>query len=655
MCGIAGILQPASSRKPVSRQVLAGMTGELVHRGPDEAGLYLDDSAGLGHVRLSIIDLAEGIQPIANEDESLWIIFNGEIFNYPELRETLLAKGHQFRTATDTEVILHLYEEMGAACVHELNGQFAFAIWNAREKRCFLARDRVGIRPLFYSQHDGRFLFASEIKAILAYPGVERSLDPVALDQTFTFWTTLPGRTPFKGVSELRPGHYMDVVDGVPEIRRYWSPDLHPREAQTDWRPDALAEAIQAELKEAARIRLRADVPVGSYLSGGLDSSGISALVARHFKPDLKTYGICFAEQAFDEGMHQREMVSFLKTDHTELLVENNAIGAALPEVIRYCERPLLRTGPVPLFLLSKVVRDSGLKVVLTGEGADEIFGGYNIFRETMARRAWARFPGSARREGLIAQLYPYIFNDPKMRRVMTPFFARGLSQVDDPLYSHLLRWGNTARCKLFFSDALQDEIGAYDPIEELRHSLPDSFMRLGPLERAQWLEIDIFMSNYLLSSQGDRMAMGHGVEIRMPYLDKNVMRLMGSVPAHWKLLGLKEKYMLKRSFRGLLPESICGREKHPYRAPIAGSLLQCASMELIDEEALRESGLFDPVKTGRLVQKLRRGGAASEVDLMALTGIMTTQLLQRDLVDGLGAKGPLLNPQLVVDRRRRR
>ncbi len=652
MCGIAGIVGT-----PHAKERIYSMTAALRHRGPDESGIYLDNDVALGHTRLSIIDLSSGGQPIHNEDQTMWIVFNGEIFNYPELREQLIGKGHRFYTTSDTEVILHLYEEKGVDCLNDLNGQFAFAIWDKRKQTCFLARDRVGIRPLYFTDSASELIFASEIKSIFMNPQVSREIDPIAMDQTFTFWSPLPGRTPFTGIRELPAGHYLMVQNGTATQTRYWDPPFVPREEQLDWSPGQISEQIQHLLKEATRIRLRADVPVGTYLSGGLDSSGITALVSQNFNHDVQTFGIGFEDDAFDETTYQRAMVKYLGVKHTELMVSNAEIGDALPDVVWYSEKPLLRTAPVPLYLLAKSVRNQNLKVVLTGEGSDEVFGGYNVFREATVRRYWAKCPESEKRADLITHLYPYIFKDPKLKPMMRAFFARGLDQTADPLFSHLLRWNNTARIKNFFSDTMKASIGSYSGCDEVRDHLPEAFHGWNHLAQAQYLEMNIFMSNYLLSSQGDRMAMGRSVEVRMPYLDPKVMEFMGRVPAHWKILGLKEKYILKKSFCGILPKEIAMRPKQPYRAPISDSLLNIArtdrNKELLSPEALQRSSLFDPEKVGRLIKMAESGTAASEINDMALAGILTTQMLHHQFIDNFRPCDPSeLSPDMLIDHR---
>jgi asparagine synthase (glutamine-hydrolysing) len=325
MCGIAGICH-LNGPDGICMDTVERMVGSLHHRGPDESGIYLDDWVVLGHARLSIIDLSSGTQPIHNEDESMWIIYNGEVFNYLELRQELLKQGHRFYTTSDTEVILHLYEQQGPACVEQLNGQFAFVIWDNVRKELFAARDRMGIRPFHYTIAGDDFIFGSEVKAIFANEAVKRQIDPIAMDQIFTFWTTLPPRTAFKEIYELPPGHYLKVSGGRLTVQRYWEIPFHPPQEQLDMSPSEISERIRHLLQDAIRIRLRADVPVGTYLSGGLDSSITTALVVKNFNSDVRTFGIRFEQQAFDEGIYQNRMVNFLEANHREIHATNEKI-----------------------------------------------------------------------------------------------------------------------------------------------------------------------------------------------------------------------------------------------------------------------------------------------------------------------------------------
>jgi asparagine synthase (glutamine-hydrolysing) len=656
MCGIVGICD-LQSRLSVDLCDIQRMMAVSRHRGPDETGVYLDDRVALGHLRLSIIDLQSGCQPIHNEDQTLWIVYNGEAFNYVELKRRLEERGHHFYTATDTEVILHLYEQEGPECVKHLNGQLAFAIWDNAKQELFLARDRVGIRPLHYTVHDGKLIFASEIKSIFAATGVPRELDPVSLDQIFTVWTVLPGRTPFRDVYELPPGHYMRVAHGTIDVEKYWEVPIYSRQEQLTEPVGAVCEQIEELLIDAIRIRLRADVPIGCYVSGGLDSSGVAALATRRLGVHWNTFGIRFTQEAFDEGIHQEKVASFLGSSHRELWATPERIGDTFADTLWHCEKPLLRTAPVPLHMLSGLVRQSGLKVVLTGEGADEVFGGYDIFKEAKVRQFWERRPESAARAALIGQLYGDVFRDQRVRPFLPSFFGKGLSRSDDPLFSHLVRWDNTSRIKTFFSDEVRAAIGPADPYEQIRQSLPRRYHQLDAVTKAQYLETLIFLSNYLLSSQGDRVAMANSVEIRLPFLDYRVIELAAKVPSRWKVLGLDEKHILKKVLAAVLPREIVARRKQPYRAPIVNCLLSGGSRELatelLSDAAIKRVGLFDATKVDKLMRKFQTVKSPGEIDSMALAGILSTQIIHRQFVEDFEARAQrTVEPDLIVDRR---
>lgn len=629
MCGIAGIFKNNDSQpNPI---LLNKMIHSLRHRGPDESGLYIDDRVGLAHARLSIIDLTEGTQPIHNEDKSLWIIFNGEVFNYPELRVELIKLGHKFYTKTDTEVILHLYEEDGVDCLHKLNGQFAFAIWDVKKQTLFLARDRTGILTLFYSIRSDSLLFASEIKALFADQSFSRNIDHKALDQIFTYWTTLHDRTFFNGVSELPPAHFMIITPDSYKIERYWNLNFAHAGNYSTLNRCELTQQLDQVILDAVRIRLRSDVPVGSYLSGGLDSSGITSIIKKNFNNKLNSFGIRFEDEDFDEGCFQQEMVEFLNIDHSELFIKNEDVGNSLESVLWHTEKPVLRTSPVPLFLLSSLVHSSGYKVVLTGEGADEIFGGYNIFKETKIRNFWSRYPESKIRPLLLGKLYPYIFKDKRLGNTLIEFFKSGIDDPGNPLFSHLVRWNNTSRIKNFFSEDVKNTLQGYNTYSELLSLLPQEFQKWDYFAKAQYLEIIIFMSNYLLSSQGDRMAMANSVEIRLPFLDHRLIELMSNVNPEFKINGLNEKFILKEVLKNRLPASIVNRPKNPYRAPIKRGLIN-ADSELVEkylsESELKKSGLFDTKKVDLFLKKMLRVERISEIDGMALIGLISTQII---------------------------
>ena len=641
MCGIAGILN-LTGLVPPSQEQITVMISTLRHRGPDECGTYRDERIALGHLRLSIIGIDGGTQPICNENGSLWIVYNGEAFNYIELKEDLLKKGHCFTTATDTEVLLHLYEEYGVDCLEKINGQFSLAIWDSFKKELFLARDRVGIRPLYYTHSAGRLVFASEIKAILPVTGI-RELDLEALSQVFTFWTTLAGRTSFKNIHELPPGHYLLVKDNRTIIKPYWRIPFHPQPAQESRSLSETAEELRELLMDAVRLRLRADVPVGAYLSGGLDSSIIAMLISKNFNTQLKTFSMGFQEHRFDETPYQEELISFLGVDHRQVMIDTEQIREFFPETIWHCEKPLLRTSPVPMYLLANLVRREGFKVVLSGEGADEILGGYNIFKEAKVRDYWGRQPGSTRRPLLLERLYPYIFNNSSCgRKFLHGFFSVKPDEVGDPFFSHHIRWNNSRKNLTFFADEARAALASYNPLEEMARHLPPDFYDRDLVNRAQVLEMEIFLTNYLLSSQGDRVSMAHSVESRHPFLDYRVIDLSFSIPSKWKIRGLNEKYILKQAFRGMLPQRIVQRDKQPYRAPIRelfsphdnGSYVD----DLLSEESLKRSGYFNPTKVRHLFGKYRQSeqGFTSEFNNMALVGVLSTQLLHRQFVEGV-------------------
>jgi len=641
MCGISGVLQTGPGRE----ELVSKMIATLHYRGPDETGLYLDDQVALGHCRLSIVGLDDGIQPIANETGTLWIVYNGEVFNYPELRQELEKRGHTFRTATDTEVLVHLYEEYGVDGLRQINGQFAFAIWDREKEELLLARDRVGIRPLFYHRSGDRFIFASEMKALFADPQVPRELDPVALHQIFTLWTTVTPRTVFKDVFELPPGHYQVIRKGrAAAPRPFWHLPYAPPQERFRGDFGEAMEELKALLHDAIRIRLRADVPVGAYVSGGLDSSIITAVIARYFDNRLRTFSLRFQEEAYDETPYQRELCAELGTDHREILISNDTIRENFPQVIWHCETPILRTAPVPMFLLSGLVRHNDFKVVLTGEGADEVFGGYDIFKEGKIRRFWSRFPHSTMRPRLLERLHPYIFRDARSRKMLQSFYAVAGDDLADPFFSHRMRWKNSGKNHAFFSPALMERVEGYDLEGALLDLLPTGFDGRDPLAQAQFLEIALFLSNYLLSSQGDRVAMGHSLELRVPFLDYRVIDLAMMLPPSWKIRGLDEKHILKKAFRDVVPKPILARPKHPYRAPIREVFFTGRAgyvEELLSEGALKRSGYFDPAKVKLLVEKFRNAASfiASEAQNMALVGILSTQLVHDRFVEHFPAQ----------------
>lgn len=648
MCGIAGVVN-LRENKPVSVETLTDMLGAIRHRGPDGSGIYRDAWAGMGNVRLSIIDISGGDQPIGNEDGSVWIVFNGEIFNYVELRPELEKRGHQFTTHSDTEIIVHLYEDYGPDCLKYLNGQFAIAIWDEKKRSLFLARDRVGIRPVFYTQtQSGQLVFGSEIKAILAHPEVKAEIDSDALRETFTYWSPFSPHSIFKGIYELPPAHYMVVENGQKTIAPYWELDFAPD--QTERSTQEYMDELESLLIDATQIRLRADVPVGAYLSGGLDSSLTTAII-RNYNPNrLDTFSISFSDPAFDESRFQGTMADHLGTDHHVVFCNYQDIAESFPDVIYHTETPILRTAPVPMYLLSGLVRKNNFKVVMTGEGADEFLAGYDIFKEMKIRRFWAQDPESTIRPRLLSRLYPDINRLSASGAFLTAFFKKDLTLTDSPYYSHKIRWNNTARTWRFLSGVENR------PTEPEDMTLPQGFWAWPPLNQAQYLEVRTFLSPYLLSSQGDRMAMGHSVEGRYPFLDYRVIEFCNRLPPGLKMPVLVEKWLLKQLGKKYLPESIYRRVKKPYRAPIHRSFFDPQPpdyvRDLLSEETIQQTGYFEPLAVKKLVQKAAGGANLSEIEDMALVGILSTQLVDHHFIRKPGPRhADSLKHSRVIDR----
>jgi asparagine synthase (glutamine-hydrolysing) len=629
MCGIAGIVKQNAGK--VDPDLLTRMVKRLAHRGPDAHGVYTSNKAGLAHARLSIIDLEGGSQPMSTVDGRYHISFNGEIFNYVELREELIGKGHIFTTRSDTEVILHLYQEEGECCVNRLNGQWAFAIWDSLQEKLFASRDRMGVRPFFYTRTKDSFIFASEIKAIFESNDVSRELDLRGLDQIFTFWVTLAPHTAFRNILQLPPGHSLVFQNGQLSISRYWEITYAPLPVDSIASERQLACELLELMIDATRIRLRSDVPVGAYLSGGLDSTFITALTKNLVGENLRTFSVSFEDREFDESGYQQEACTYLKTQHSNVHCHYSDIAAAFSKVVWHAEQPVLRTAPAPLYLLAQLVHQSDFKVVLTGEGADEIFGGYDILKESKIRKFWARRPDSSWRPLLLKRLYPYMAG---IQRQPAPylknFFRIESADVSSPFFSHLPRWELTSKIKLFLSREVKAELRPDEALSEMEEALPKAFNSWGEFNRAEYFEAKYLLPGYILSSQGDRMSMAHSVEARYPFLDHRVVQFAANLPPMLKMKVLDQKHLLKLAASGLIPETIRNRYKQPYRAPDSKSFVYTSlphHMDLLSTDALKKFGIFDPISVNTLLGKLRKG-TASVKDDMALVGILSTQLL---------------------------
>jgi len=652
MCGVAGIIDFGGKSNKAA--TLESMLRAISYRGPDESGIYQSDNASLGNVRLSIIDLISGQQPLSDPTGRYWIVHNGEIFNFRELRAELEKKGISFRTHSDTEVLVHLYIYYGKNCLNMLNGQFAFAIWDKLEQELFIARDRVGIRPLFYNITNGVFSFASEIKAIFQQKNIERELREESLAQVYTFWTSLTPYTVFKNIFELSPGHCLTYNRNGLRIEKFW--DLKFDHVNQNIRLNDAIEQFNELFASAVRIRLRADVEVAAYLSGGIDSSTTVAYIKDIEPGVLNTFSIGFEDKDFDESKYQEEAVKYLETEHISDTCSSLSIAESFPKVVWHSETPMTRTAPTPMMILSELVRNNNIKVVITGEGSDEILAGYDIYREAKIRRFWASQPDSKIRPLLLKTLYPDI---PHLRNanpnILKMFFGYKLEDVNNPFYSHLLRWNNANHIKKNFSERLKITLDSYSPLDELERNLPADFGKWDTLAQAQWLETTIFMSGYLLSTQGDRMGMANSIEGRYPFLDYRIIEFCAGLPARLKLNGINEKFLLKKLMKNRIPEGILKRPKQPYRAPISSVFLAKDAPEyvklILSDSYTRKAGIFDHESVAGLLSKIEKTGIASEVDNMTLTAIISTHLLYYQFIENSNEEyrnGPLNNLKVI-------
>jgi asparagine synthase (glutamine-hydrolysing) len=598
MCGIAGCLDLRSAGR-VDGETVRAMTELLVHRGPDSSGYHLEPNLGLGIRRLEIIDLETGDQPIANEDGSVVMVCNGEIFNYRELTAELRARGHAFRTRTDVEVLVHLYEECGSDLVHRLNGQFAFAIYDRRRRLLLLARDHFGINPLFYARCDGLLLFGSEIKAILRHPAAERQLDLVGLDQVLSLPGLVSPRTMFRGVCSLESGHLLVAREGEVAVREYWDLD-YPRLAEgaaadgsggsaaVEPFLDRLAEVFE---RSVAR-RLQADVPVGLLVSGGLDSAVVAAIATR-LLPGVErhSFSIAFDDPEIDETRYQRLVTAALGCRHHEITTDAEAIAGRVRRMVRHCECPVKETFNTCSMALAATARQAGIKVVLAGQGADELFGGYPGYRFDAAG-ARADTGADAVETALEEELRERLWGDRRL------FYEKDQIAFRDTKLA-------------FYSAAVAERFAAIDCLER---PLVDTQRLRGRhvFHQRSYLDFKLRLADHLLSDHGDRMVMAHSVEARYPFLDLELVDLVRQIPPHLKINGFTEKHLVRRMAEGVVPQPIVVREKFGFRAPGSPLLLQqgCEWAEdLLSYEAVRRRGIFNPDVVERLRKQYSRPG----------------------------------------------
>jgi asparagine synthase (glutamine-hydrolysing) len=565
------------------------------------------------------------------------LIFNGEIFNYRELRLELQADGVQFSSESDTEVLLQLYQREGRDCVKRLNGQWAFAVWDRCRQELVLSRDRVGIRPLHWCKRGNDFLFASEIKALRCHPDLHLQFCPDTMAETLAFWAPLPGNTPFREVFEVPAGHHLVLGrDRVPRIEAYWDWPFGQSECTADFDIEQKSAELLDLLRDAIRLQWRSDVPVATYLSGGLDSSLVSSLSQDIGGNTLHTFSLRFDDANYDESYYQNVMQKHIVSQHHELSCSYESIGDVWEKVVQQSERTLLRTAPAPLYLLAREVASQGFKVVLTGEGADEVFAGYDIFRETLLRRYAIGHPRGTGHRTALATLYPYL---PQLKQqpeaFLQNFFSAKAENLEDPLFPLQTRMQLSDRLTGLLQKDFKEAATGRARQDRLIKQLHPNFTSWPLLDRAQYLEAKVLLPQYILGSQSDRMAMASSIEGRHPFLDHRLIEFASKIPSHWRILGVKEKWLLKKAAAKVLPREIIHRPKQPYRAPDLPSLL-CARnhlgenlMDRLTPKSLRDTGVFDERSVDTLLRRLRSGGGVGAVrDQMALAAITSTQIL---------------------------
>ncbi len=601
MCGITGYLNLNGNQLDPGERHLREMCGSIAHRGPDEEGMMIIGPAALGMTRLSIIDLSGGQQPIANEDNSIWIVFNGEIYNFKELRDTLIAKGHTLRTKTDTETIVHLYEEYGVDCVQHLEGMFAFAIWDSNKKRLFVARDRMGEKPLHWAIFDGQFIFGSEIKTILVHPSSRKRINPEALQEYLALEYVPSPSTMFDGIHKLPPASYMVIEGGQVKIDRYWSP-----KGSTSRMNEAEAcERLVELLDRSIELRLISEVPLGIFLSGGIDSSAVTALAARHVPGKIKTFSIGFPDQSFDETSHANLVAKHVGTEHHVAEFTPGKALSMMEDLWRVLDEPIADASILPTYFLSRMTRQS-VTVALSGEGGDELFGGYPTYIAHRLAKIWTSIPSVLRRGVLNPMInsMPVSLNnlslDYKMKRFITA--------AEEPTTTRHFKWmgaipvnqhSGLIDASLFDTASGAEFLEHHGELVErlaktrwLMHGINDM---KNVVDVAMRLDVSCFLADQLLV-KADRASMATSLEARMPFLAFPLAEFALSLPSDYKVRNFTTKYLLKKAVAPYLPPSIINRPKKGFGIPVAKWLkgdFKGLVDQLLEEGYVRRQGIF--------------------------------------------------------------
>lgn len=637
MCGVSGIITNQLSLEK-KEKLINEMMNTIWHRGPDSKGIYVDPNIALGSTRLKIIGLNNGDQPIYSKCRNIVLICNGEILNYMELKKQLIDLGHIFRTDTDVEVLIHLYEQYSDRFLDNVNGQFALALYDKKRKTIILARDRAGISPLFYYYHDNNFYFASEIKALFTLD-IPRELAFQSVYDSLCLWSVPYPHTAFKDIYQVIPGEQITIKLGENNSlqvnkRRYWEIGFKNRfEGTFQDAKDTMRQLLIDSVERA----MTADVPVGMYLSGGVDSSIIACIVTKILGKKIDTFSVAFEDEALDERSFQSLIVNEIDSNHHNIICNNQNLAKMYPKMVQHAETILFRCSPIPLHLLSGLVKSNNIKTVLSGEGADELFWGYDTFRELKIRLFWARKPESDTRPLLFKNIYQFAnhYQDNIFLHFIKNIYKKDLLQTNNLFYSHLLRWENNKALTAFLSGDKLKQLTSLFYTDRLNDILPKEYSSFNPYQRAQCLEMITLLNGYLLSSQGDRMLMSNSVEGRFPFLDKELMEFANSLPTRFKCKGLKDKYILRETFKDIIPNKIYKRNKFAYRAPdfitfYGGNKVEDYVHEMMSEDFTKEVGIFDTKKVSSLHQKglKKKFKNITNIDDMAINSILSTHLL---------------------------
>lgn len=635
MCGINGIALSSRSARQLTSGLLVRMRDVIRHRGPDDEGIFIDGSAGrigFGHRRLSIVDVAAGHQPMTNEDGSLQITYNGEIYNHADFRASLEARGHVYRTHCDTETILHLYEDYGEDCVNHLRGMFAFAIWDERKRELFIARDRLGVKPLYYTHtEDGSLYFGSEIKTLFEAGAIKPEINFAALPDYLANHATSGEETLFQGVKRLLPGHVMLWRDGELRVNRYWDVSFvrHANENRSD--QDYIAEWDEL-FRTSVRLRLMADVPLGMFLSGGIDSSAIAAVMSGMVSEPIKTFSVAFKEREANELEYARLVAQTFKTNHHEIVVSPEDFFAALPKLVWHEDEPLAHPSSVALYFVSRLASQH-VKVVLTGEGSDELLAGYGRYRKTILNLALGARYHSLTPSSVRTLLRKQIEGMPgaTLRQKLLRTFLAVSPDIESIYFDNFAVFPRAMQRQLLTAET-RERTGGIDPYAGVRHFLKQTDAT-SLLDRLLYADLKTYLHELLMKQ--DQMSMAASIESRVPFLDHKLVEFTSQLPERLKLRGSTTKYILRQSMKGVLPDAILSRPKMGFPVPV-GSWFRGAYSAVIDEYVLSERALgrniFEPDIVRSLVSSHQTGGEDHSERLWALVNF---EMWLRQFVDG--------------------